>query len=160
MVNMKMKIKVTNRINKPLKYAQAELFDISTREPDVVRSRTDENGVIDLKSLKGKDYLARIYFKNVIEEKIIANQNDTQDIDVNTIFGIIRKESRVRDSILCGYCRYRYDDYLDRFKCSYCGSSFCTDHRLPEKHDCSGDPKPPQGRLRKQYKGSSVEVRS
>ncbi|SDM08938.1 AN1-like Zinc finger [Halogranum gelatinilyticum] len=22
--------------------------------------------------------------------------------------------------------------------CSYCGSQFCADHRLPESHDCAG----------------------
>ncbi len=24
------------------------------------------------------------------------------------------------------------------FTCSYCGGYFCTDHRLPEKHNCEG----------------------
>jgi membrane associated rhomboid family serine protease len=24
------------------------------------------------------------------------------------------------------------------FKCSYCGGNFCSDHRLPENHDCKG----------------------
>jgi len=24
------------------------------------------------------------------------------------------------------------------FKCHYCGESFCSEHRLPEKHDCTG----------------------
>lgn len=24
------------------------------------------------------------------------------------------------------------------FKCSYCGGNYCTDHRLPENHDCPG----------------------
>lgn len=24
------------------------------------------------------------------------------------------------------------------YKCNYCGSSFCQDHRIPENHDCVG----------------------
>ena len=27
--------------------------------------------------------------------------------------------------------------------CQYCGKNFCRKHRLPENHDCTGDPQPP-----------------
>ncbi|MFB6111785.1 MAG: AN1-type zinc finger domain-containing protein [Halobacteriaceae archaeon] len=30
--------------------------------------------------------------------------------------------------------------------CSYCGDSYCADHRLPEKHDCTEVPGNSDGR--------------
>ncbi len=37
-----------------------------------------------------------------------------------------------------GRCKYCSATTLMGFTCSYCGNYFCTDHRLPEKHECTG----------------------
>lgn len=34
----------------------------------------------------------------------------------------------------CGQCGEQLDDLA--YSCNYCGQSNCSDHRLPEKHDC------------------------
>ncbi len=34
-------------------------------------------------------------------------------------------------------CEGELDDFLS-FKCNYCGGSFCSNHRLPSMHSCSG----------------------
>ncbi|MHA1976159.1 MAG: AN1-type zinc finger domain-containing protein [Candidatus Hodarchaeales archaeon] len=39
-----------------------------------------------------------------------------------------------------GLCSQCGTSVLLGFTCSYCGEYFCTDHRLPEKHDCFGLP--------------------
>jgi hypothetical protein len=42
--------------------------------------------------------------------------------------------------IKCDFCG---KEVLVPFKCSYCKLFFCTDHRLPESHECQGIPKSP-----------------
>lgn len=37
-------------------------------------------------------------------------------------------------------CEYCEKEVLYPFKCSFCGFYFCTDHRLPENHDCPNQP--------------------
>ena len=42
----------------------------------------------------------------------------------------------------CGVCKLKLT-IIDRFLCKYCGGAFCNAHRLPEDHNCSGNPKNP-----------------
>lgn len=37
----------------------------------------------------------------------------------------------------CAFCQ---KEVIYPFKCSFCGSNFCTEHRLPESHDCPNQP--------------------
>ncbi|TFG21125.1 MAG: hypothetical protein EU530_01205 [Promethearchaeota archaeon] len=41
----------------------------------------------------------------------------------------------------CSYCK-KVLMFLP-YTCQYCGKKFCRKHRLPENHDCTGDPQPP-----------------
>ncbi|NYZ78937.1 hypothetical protein H0N99_02210 [Candidatus Micrarchaeota archaeon] len=36
----------------------------------------------------------------------------------------------------CEYC-HKVSDELP-YKCKFCGGTFCSDHRLPENHECLG----------------------
>ena len=38
--------------------------------------------------------------------------------------------------VQCDYCGK--EEYMP-FRCKYCGGYFCSDHRLPEMHNCTGD---------------------
>ena len=38
--------------------------------------------------------------------------------------------------VKCDYCGK--EEYMP-FRCKYCGGYFCTEHRLPEMHNCTGD---------------------
>lgn len=38
--------------------------------------------------------------------------------------------------VRCDYCGK--DEYMP-FRCKYCGGYFCSEHRLPEMHECTGD---------------------
>lgn len=40
-------------------------------------------------------------------------------------------------------CEYCGKEVLFPFVCSYCGKTFCPEHRLPENHQCSNMPKEP-----------------
>lgn len=44
----------------------------------------------------------------------------------------------------CGICGKRIGG-LEQKRCTYCGQTYCLDHRLPEEHACSGNPKAPPG---------------
>lgn len=35
----------------------------------------------------------------------------------------------------CDHCGTTIND-VQLFECSFCGGTFCPDHRLPEAHDC------------------------
>jgi Zn-dependent protease len=39
----------------------------------------------------------------------------------------------LRETAKCEYCG---NDVVLPFKCSYCGGSFCAEHRIPESHEC------------------------
>ena len=38
--------------------------------------------------------------------------------------------------VQCDYCGK--DEYMP-FRCKYCGGYFCSEHRLPEMHNCTGN---------------------
>lgn len=42
----------------------------------------------------------------------------------------------------CSKCKEKFKGYTDIFYCKYCRKYFCSNHRLPENHRCSGNPKP------------------
>lgn len=41
-----------------------------------------------------------------------------------------------KDTVLRGKCNHCQENTIFGFTCSYCGLYFCSDHRLPEKHNC------------------------
>jgi predicted nucleic acid binding AN1-type Zn finger protein len=53
------------------------------------------------------------------------------------------REKKINKSKLgrCSYCK-KVLTFLPH-TCQYCGKKFCRKHRLPENHDCTGDPKRP-----------------
>jgi predicted Holliday junction resolvase-like endonuclease len=55
---------------------------------------------------------------------------------------IAEREQAIAESS-CFLCGKEYLKRLDKFYCNYCWHSYCSDHRLPEKHNCIGDPKRP-----------------
>lgn len=49
--------------------------------------------------------------------------------------------------------------FINGFECHYCGGTFCGNHRLPEKHKCTGDPLRPSGGLAEKHSGGHVSAR-
>ncbi len=45
----------------------------------------------------------------------------------------------------CYFCKAEYTGLQDKFSCKYCRKYFCAKHRLPELHECKGNPKQPKG---------------
>jgi predicted nucleic acid binding AN1-type Zn finger protein len=50
---------------------------------------------------------------------------------------VILPSKKVKKTTMRGSCEYCGKNELMGFTCSYCDGYFCTEHRLPEKHDCS-----------------------
>jgi len=44
--------------------------------------------------------------------------------------------------IVCKICNKTFS-WSDMFKCNYCHNYYCKNHRLPENHNCSGNPPSP-----------------
>ncbi|MBS3053343.1 MAG: AN1-type zinc finger domain-containing protein [Candidatus Aenigmarchaeota archaeon] len=55
------------------------------------------------------------------------------------------------DHVACLECKKKYEDYRDKFQCSYCKKRFCTLHRIPERHNCEGNPRQVPGGLRELF---------
>ncbi len=51
---------------------------------------------------------------------------------------VIRPSGRAKKMISEGFCHFCDKSALMGFSCSYCNGYFCTEHRLPEKHECLG----------------------
>ena len=51
---------------------------------------------------------------------------------------IIPPPKKVKKTITRGSCEYCGKKELMGFTCSYCDNYFCVEHRLPEKHKCTG----------------------
>lgn len=58
----------------------------------------------------------------------------------------------------CKHCKTSFKDFTDKFKCSFCNELHCARCRLPENHDCSGNPRQPSGRIREVYSGGSISA--
>ena len=53
------------------------------------------------------------------------------------IKGISNNKLCISDNHLCNYCKQKYHNpFIDKFFCHYCGKYFCSNHRLPEHHQC------------------------
>ena len=64
-------------------------------------------------------------------------EDDVPTIDLSKASPPARRSSKTsKDKTkACYYCK---KVELLPFVCSYCQHSFCSDHRLPERHDCEG----------------------
>ena len=49
---------------------------------------------------------------------------------------IIRPSGKAKNTIIEGKCHFCRNLAIMGFTCSYCKNYFCSEHRLPEKHDC------------------------
>ncbi len=59
----------------------------------------------------------------------------------------------------CDYCG---KEITMSYKCGYCGDSFCSEHRLPEKHECEGLEEVSEESMRKDqiYRGISEDLKT
>jgi hypothetical protein len=157
-----MKIEVTNLLNKPWPNAKVELFDTTKPmlEPNV--RFTDINGVADFDgiSIKGGNHLISITADNIKFEVTIKNLKKMINLKLPTIFGLLKKEITMDDNKFCNYCKFEYNDLLEKFKCGYCRKNYCSNHRLPENHKCTKLPEKPPPKFRELFAGSKVYVES
>ena len=101
----------------------------------------------------------------IIAEHILCNlegQNKNTDIGRNEMrfWNKIKQRLKIRKQLkeiklkeqikelktsygTCSKCGRQFKNFTDKYRCNYCHKYFCSDHRLPEKHNCSGNPQPP-----------------
>lgn len=63
-------------------------------------------------------------------------------------------QSIVMTTMSGGECAVCGDAIDTGFECSYCGERHCTAHRLPETHNCPGEPQTPTAATRSNESGS------
>ena len=68
-----------------------------------------------------------------------------------------KREPRLKPAI-CFKCKKQCNGLTGIFECHYCGRDFCEDHRLPENHNCIGDPSSPPGGMRELYSRGKTTV--
>ena len=52
------------------------------------------------------------------------------------------KSSEGDDAIYCNFCSKKIGG-VSAFSCKYCEQMYCEEHRIPERHDCYGQPGSP-----------------
>lgn len=127
---------------------------------------TDKEGKVIFKSILEGGYLLQASTKKVVLEELhTIKGNETIKIKLPFIFGLRHKEIKLHGKIVdefyekfrtdkefCFNCKREYHKTLvEAFKCKYCEKYFCPDHRLPENHNCLGEPKAPPGGFREIY---------
>ena len=128
-------------------------------KPKEYKKKTNEKGVAVFSLIPEGAYLLQISKgKSRIEKIIEFDKNTNLKIRLPLFFGLFSKEKKVDenrikdvyekyriDTYVCFKCHRKYKDWTDKFLCKYCGKYFCSDHKLPEKHNCWGKPEPPPG---------------
>ena len=88
-------------------------------------------------------------YKNIVEVKeekklnIDLKKFSEENIQDEKIERVYEEERSDRDK--CYICNYKFKTYSDKYICRYCKKNFCSNHRLPEEHKCSGHPLNPKG---------------
>jgi hypothetical protein len=155
-----MLMRVLNLLKKPWKNVTVELFNVSTKNRKPKTKKTDLNGLVYFPINSSNRYLARVHAGNIVFEKMIEEDKSIINMKLNTFFGILKKERLLSNNKFCSYCKFQYDDIVEKFKCHYCGNKHCSNHRLPENHVCPGLPKKPQSRFREVHVGKKMYVES
>lgn len=136
--------------------------DYFYHKPKEFGGKTDKKGNSTFKSILEGGYLIQVSTKKVISQELHSiEKNKTLKIKLPSIFGWRHKEMILDEKIIkefyeknrtdkefCFKCKRKYGGLVDVFKCKYCEKYFCSGHRLPEKHNCWGEPKAPPGGIR------------
>lgn len=127
--------------------------------PLIDGANTNKKGFSKIDLLEGV-YLIKIFKKKYYEEKIIKVRKNKKQIIIWAPFlfefsyrekivdqDIIRKFYEIyrTDKKRCFKCNKQYKGLLDIFLCHFCKKYFCSKHRLPENHECLGEPRSPPG---------------
>ena len=122
--------------------------DLSTRmqgrfpssRADLIMSKNvftiDENSDVEeaIRILKQKKVNGLGITRNGKPSGIITKYDIKKKYNRNAFDPISPGSEKMTD---CSYCKQKIAGYLP-WKCSYCHRLFCSDHRLPEYHECSG----------------------
>lgn len=138
-----MKLIIKNSFGLAWKNVELELFDVKNRSTNKITGTTNKEGIAVFHIKKGK-FMIRVKARNFIKEQIVEIDHEGVTIKLNTIFGLFKKIEEISDEELCSFCKSEYKGFLDKFKCKYCKKNHCAAHRLPEKHNCTGNPRSPQ----------------
>ena len=115
---------------------------IVTGDKDILQL-VDENTRVYM-PIKGLS-LSRLYGKKDVKVKLplfFSSFKKDLTLSKNEIDRL--NEDTRWDLHKCYKCKKQYRDIVDRHKCTYCGKYFGETHRLPEDHDCKGNPTLPR----------------
>jgi len=168
-------ITTTNALGRKWKNVNVKLIRIDDyfyHNPKEIEGVTNDDGILKFNSILEGAYLVQISTKKVfLEEVHVIRKNELIKIKIPSIFGWFHKEKELNveelrnfyekfrtDKEVCFKCKKPYKSYTDRFLCKYCGKYFCSEHRLPENHDCWGEPKAPSGGFREIHTKNGIIV--
>lgn len=166
-----LKIKSINSLGRPISNHSIKLMliddDYYSPKRNDFSTKTNKKGEAEVGIPKGTYLIKATTNKTFIEkiQKIKKNTNIIIKVPLNLgIFSRTKKisENKIRniyeknrtDNDKCFKCKAKYKSFGDRFLCRYCQKHFCSKHRLPENHDCWGEPKAPSGGFREIHEHS------
>ena len=168
-------IKTKNKLGKICKNVNVKLIRIDDHfyhNPKTIDGITNDDGIVNFHELSEGAYLIQ-FTKNKIysEETCKLTGDKTLEITIPTIFGLFRKEKKIDYAVKnkiyeeertdhgnCFKCKKSYKEYTDKFNCKYCGKYFCANHRLPENHNCWGEPKAPSGAFHETHRADGKVI--
>jgi len=135
--------------------------------------RTNNEGICKFHLNKGEYYIIYIKYKNYEYGCIKRIHSNNITFKIKSIFGWLNKRIIVPDEEIsekyeeartdksrCFLCQEKYAGFTDKYNCKYCKKNFCSKHRLPEEHDCWGEPTSPYGGFREIHSGGHITVYS
>ena len=175
---VKINFKIISILSKPLSNVKIKLLRIDDyfhHKPNKYLLLTNKDGYASKIVFEGA-YLTRYEYKKSYIEKIV-DTTFKKSLNLKEkmpfLFGLIKysrsiSENKIdkvyqnnrTDVLFCFKCKKKYKFVTDRFLCPYCGKYFCSEHRIPENHNCWGKPRTIKTPYRVVYKDNSryVEV--
>lgn len=151
-----MNIKITNWIGLPVKNCKIEVIDCSKLfegKKEVISEAQITNQQPSFMIAKPGAYILRISTKRSVFETFADGNTKIRmpffyrfrHIELNSAELDQLSEKFRWDQNKCYHCKKKPEDHLtSRFKCHYCHKFFCSSHRIPEDHNCQGNPKLPK----------------
>ncbi len=120
--------------------AKVELTKINTGEDVRFSKETDENGVVEFKSIPEGLYFTKFVGRTTLERVGVLLDDKLVKLRLPLVSNLLQK-----GRFFCDTCGLPYKTVAEHYYCNYCGKNSCAKHRLPEKHSCEGHLRKPSG---------------
>lgn len=125
-----------------------------SEQQDITQGNSKKRGPL-VREITYSDYSPHLQSSDQVKS-VFRNRPKAEPLEKDDGIEPITKNNHKKVSTKCNFCHKKFHGVTDYFDCSYCDGEFCSSHRLPEKHDCNGNPQPPRGGVREIHSRGSI----